>query len=267
MGLKIWKDFKFLFNANFNGVDFDDTPLGPLSILSGSLGFKNALIGFRTQNISGSTLWNSEKPQTGPGDRTDFSIHITTVELQYDMISFSKFLTENNWGGLYIGLLYFAYEGLTKVNFEGLPVYYDPHSKFNGFGFSIGIDTLNGYLLYGSRLPEYLFGPEKKFTLIPWINFNTQWAWGIEETSDEVVSLIKNNPEIPPAIKDNLETSYITFYNVMDLVLGIGIKQKTKLTDVTYSLGYNALFFFGYPGQPHPLLHNEGLIFKVSFTF
>jgi hypothetical protein len=263
-GLSLWRDFKFLLNVDLNGTEIEDTPLGPIGQLSGSLGFKSALIGIRTQNIAGSLVWGGEKAGTGPADRVDFGIHITMVELQYDLTSFfPRVVVENGLRGLYVGLLYLAYEGPSKVDLEKtIPLHYDPKVTFNGFGFSLGIDTLNGFLLYGDRIPLLTWD---RFSVIPWLHFDLEWAWGMKELSDEGEAQIKNNPNIPPSVKANMETSELSQFIAINGILGAGFSYRTKLMDITFSLGHNFLFFEG--TLLNALLQNDGLVFKVTVTF
>jgi hypothetical protein len=51
--------------------------------------------------------------------------------------------------------------------------------------------------------------------------------------------------------------------SVMNGTGGAGLLYKTKLTDITFSAGYNFMVLLGFSGQHN----NQGLIFKTTFTF
>ncbi|MDR1903502.1 MAG: hypothetical protein LBQ88_14655 [Treponema sp.] len=267
MGLSLYKNFKFLFSTDINGTNIEDTPLGWLAKLTSSVGYKSALFGIRVQNIGGSMEWESTNPAqtTGPVKREDFSIRMTAMELQYDISSFFKYFSEHGWGGLFIGLEYFSYTGAAKVKFDNILYHYDPEVEFNGFGFSVGIDTLNGYLLYGFEPgTHFSFGPNKKFTLLPWFRFNLDWSFGNMKLSDTALGYLKDNTAISAKNRGNIEESYITGINIINGIMGAALLYNTRFMDITFALGYNFLFI---DGGINTLLHNEGLIFRTSFSF
>jgi hypothetical protein len=266
-GLKLFKNFKFLFDVNIDGSSIDESPFGYLSKFSGLLGYKRAVIGFRSQSISGSYVWKGEKTPTGPNGRSNFAINISAIELQYDISYFITLLTKDDTiGGLYLGLLYLTYDGISKYRPSNLPVYANPHAKFSGWGLTMGIDTLTAQLLYGYSLPSINLDKKGKIILMPWIHLSGEWAFGNEELSDETIAMINENPEIPRVVKDDLETSDFGSWFTMDFMLGAGIKYKTKWCDYNFAIGYGGIYFVRYFNDTI-ILDNVGLTFKASIVF
>jgi hypothetical protein len=263
LGLKLFKDFRFLFDVNIDGSTIDESPFGYLSKFSGLFGYKRALISFRSQNISGSYIWQGKKTPTGPNERSNFAISVFAIELQYDISFFiNLFREDNDIGGVYLGLLYLTYGGLSKYKPSNLPMYANPHAKFSGWGFTVGIDTLTAQLLYGYSIPNMNLDTKGKVVLTPWGHLSWDWAFGTEELSGETIAMIHENPEIPQVVKDDLKTSSFGAWVTLHLTLGVGIKYKTKRCDYNFAVGYDPVFFMG-----STLLHNEGLIFKASIVF
>ena len=264
-GLKLWKDFKVVLNTAFGESNIEDNPIGFLSNLSAQFGFKRLLFSYKMQNISGSLVWRTDEkvfPEyTGPENRENFSINVTATTLQFDITTFIRFLDEQAIGGIYLGLLYFTYEGVAVKELAGYPNFYDGGYNLKGLGFSLGQDTMIGYSMYGYKpFVQHTF--QNGLTIMPWLKYEVAWVFGIESSySDDAKKRIKESPAIPDDVKTEGDSNMLW---IIDGVLGVGFAKKFNFGELSFSLGYNFIFYQGSIGT---LLHNEGIIVRASLKF
>ena len=267
LGLSLWKNFKFLLNLDFNGTSFEDSPLGPLSNLGASIGYKRASLAFRTQSIAGSLEWKGEKAGTGPAGRQSFTTQVTTAEIRFN---FSN--------GAFLGLIYYTAQGPSYVSpIKRAPEYFDPKRQLDSFGFSIGVDTLTSYLLDGTWSLFYIafeesllrFGANNEITVLPWVDAGLTWTWGTYKTSSEWEERVRNDPDIPPSLKTNLSSEiFASGVFILQFIAGPSFFYSKGRFDIGFSAGVH--FMAIVPGE---LLlttasgQSVGLVIKLSCAF
>ncbi|MDR0473202.1 MAG: hypothetical protein LBH43_05985 [Treponema sp.] len=262
MGLRFWKDFRFLFNFAFDGDSIEDNPVGFLTNLSASLGYKNLMFSYRMHNIRGSFVWNFSDvfyPElTGPlGERTKFSISQTMMELSVNILAPLKYIVRTaaayrDYGnstmdivlqkvfseetldlfGTYLGLVYFTYDGLGAIACGPL-CFYDGYYSFKGLGFSLDADTYSRLLLYEGELPKfYKYG--RNLCGAPWVKLKMGYVYGLEtQYSGEAEKRIKEHPSVPEDW--SLSDFHGNFF--MEAVLGWGFLLKTNSMDIGLGAG------------------------------
>jgi hypothetical protein len=249
-GLSIWKDFRFLFDVFIDMKEIENNPISLLAKISGQLGYKNALVVYKQHKTSGSYLWVTENGASLP-NRSDFSIEVNSLSLQYDVSSFFKdelsSYFEEDLGGWYLGLAYMSYDGISKRKEGGILV--PTHDVYHGFGISVGIDTLTGYLQ--NSFNPFLFWEFEVENLnsffMPWVKLGWELTLG-QDTS---------------TTSDGHSSTQFVGLGIIDLVIGAAYVYKTDFADMTFSAGYNPTFYTGFVG----ILHNEGLIVRASLKF